>query len=281
MNSTATREVSLDYAVQGRRPGIPVLLLHGFTDSRRSFDRIMPRLPDSIYSVAVSQRGHGNSDRPDAGYAPHVFAADIAALMDRLELPGAVIVGHSMGASVAQRFAIDFPERTRGLALVASFFTLKNHAGVQDFWDSAVSTLEDPVSLELVRSFQLSTMAKSVPAPFLDMVVRESLKVPARVWRATLRALMDADLTRELGNIQAPTMLLWGDQDVFVSRSEQDSLLAAIPGSRLSIYPGIGHAPHWEDPKRFAAEIGDFVLREIKHGFQTWSGPPGTARALT
>jgi pimeloyl-ACP methyl ester carboxylesterase len=55
-------------------------------------------------------------------------------------------------------------------------------------------------------------------------------------------------------------MLLWGDQDVFVSRSEQDQLLAAISGSTLKVYPGTGHAPHWEDPARFAGDIADFAL---------------------
>ncbi|HYR89543.1 MAG TPA: alpha/beta hydrolase [Terriglobia bacterium] len=259
--SVLEREVSLDFAAQGRRLGVPVILLHGLTDSRRSFDRIMARLPASIYAVAVSLRGHGDSDRPEKGYAPSDFAGDIAALMDQLELQEAVIVGHSMGAAVAQRFAIDFPERTRGLVLAGSFFSLKDHFGVLELWESTVSRLDDPIDPLIVHNFQLSTITKSVPAAFLDAVVRESLKVPARVWKATLRALIETDFTRELRNIQAPTMLLWGDQDALVGAGEQDRLLAAIPGSRLNVYTGIGHAPHWEDPARFAADIADFAFQ--------------------
>jgi non-heme chloroperoxidase len=168
MNTLAlTKEVSLDYALQGRQLGVPVLLLHGITDSRRSFDRVMPRLPASICAFAVSQRGHGDSDRPEEGYSPHDFAADIAAFMDRFQLPASVILGHSMGATVAQRFAIEYPERTCGLVLISSFLKTKDHPEVLDLWESTVSKLEDPIDPAIARSFQLSTVARSVPTQFL------------------------------------------------------------------------------------------------------------------
>lgn len=258
------KEVSLDYFVRGHSMGVPVVLLHGFTDSYRSFSRVMPWLPGSMCAIAVSLRGHGDSERPEDGYSPSDFAADIAALMDRLDLPDAVIVGHSMGATVAQRFAIDFPERTRSLVLAGSFFTLKNHPTVLDFWQSVVSKLEDPIDPAIIRSFQLSTTEKPVPDRFLEDVIRESLKVPARVWKATMRAFMETDFTREMGNILVPTLLLWGDHDGFVSRSDQDRLLTSIPGSMLKVYAGLGHAPHWEDPGRVASDIANFVM-----GFHT------------
>ena len=58
----------LAYAEQGDPLGIPVLLLHGATDSWRSFERVLPHLPDSIRAIAVTQRGHGESSRPEGGY---------------------------------------------------------------------------------------------------------------------------------------------------------------------------------------------------------------------
>ena len=59
--------------------------------------------------------------------------------------------------------------------------------------------------------------------------------------------------------ITAPTLLLWGDQDALVPRTEQDTLLAAIPGSRLVVYNGAGHSPNWEEPKRVARDIETFL----------------------
>lgn len=71
----------LAYAEQGKPSGVPVLLLHGVTDSWRSFVPMLAHLPRSMHAFALSQRGHGDSDRPTAGYAPHDFAADLAAFV--------------------------------------------------------------------------------------------------------------------------------------------------------------------------------------------------------
>jgi non-heme chloroperoxidase len=222
--------ITLPYVEQGDPAGVPVLLLHGITDSWRSFERVLPPLPNSIRAIAVSQRGHGDADRPVSGYRPQDFASDLAGLAESLDLGPAVVVGHSMGASIAQRFAIDHPGRTRGLALVGSLPTWKDHPDFVGLWDSVVSTLTDPVDPAFVREFQVSTLAQPVPHEFVDTVVSESLELPARVWGAVLReALLDADFSEDLATIQAPTLIFWGDQDA-MTREGQDALLAATYG---------------------------------------------------
>src|SRR4030095_7255459 len=102
-----------------------------------------------------------------------------------------------------------------------------------------------------VREFQQSTLAQPVPQALLDTVVQESLKVPARVWKAALAALLDTDFSGELGKITAPTLIVWGDQDAFFLRREQEALAAAITGAQLMIYPGgaPGRPPH-DIPRR-------------------------------
>jgi non-heme chloroperoxidase len=96
-------QVQLQYLEQGDPSGIPVLLLHGVTDSWRSFERVLPHLSACIHAFALTQRGHGDASCPVAGYRFHDFAADVPAFMDTLELGAAIIAGHSMGSSVAQR----------------------------------------------------------------------------------------------------------------------------------------------------------------------------------
>jgi non-heme chloroperoxidase len=251
--------VKLDFVREGSRSGVPVLLLHGYTDSRRSYDRVLVRMSKSLNVVAVSQRGHGDSDRPLDGYHPSDFAADLLRLMDELSMGPAVIIGHSMGATVAQRFAIDYPLRTLGLVLVGSFFTIRDHPAVKDLWETVVSTISDPINPAIIRDFQQSTLARAVPPAFFESIVNESSKVPARVWKAALHAMMNADLTKELRRIQAPTQLIWGERDRFASAAEQEALLAAIPDSRLIVYEGVGHSPHWEDPDRFVDDVLEFV----------------------
>lgn len=251
--------VKLPYVEQGNPRGTPVVLLHGITDSWHSFERVLPHLPASIRAFAVSQRGHGDADRPTTGYGPQDFAADLAAFMDALDLDSAVVVGHSMGASIAQRFAIDHPGRTRGLVLVGSLTTWRGHPDFVELWNSVVSTLTDPIDPGFVREFQESTLAQPVPPEFLETVVRESLKLPARVWKAALlEGLLEADFSGELAAIQAPTLIFWGDRDA-LTRNGQEALTTAIAGSRLVVYAGAGHGLHWEEPERFAADLAAFV----------------------
>src|ERR687892_491267 len=96
--------VRLEYAEQGDPGGVPVLLLHGVTDSRRSWEPVLPHLPGWIHAIALSQRGHGESERPpDAGYRIEDLAEDAAAAIDALQLGRSIVVGHSMGGWVAQQ----------------------------------------------------------------------------------------------------------------------------------------------------------------------------------
>jgi pimeloyl-ACP methyl ester carboxylesterase len=256
---TLPNQVTLPYVEQGDPAGVPVLLLHGITDSWRSFEGVLPYLPASLHAFALSQRGHGEASRPVTGYAPQDFAADLAAFVDTLQLGPAIVVGHSMGSSIAQRFALDYPDRTCGLVLMGSFTTVRGNPVVLDLWDSAVSTLTDPIDPNFVLEFQRSTLAQSVPQTLLDTVVQESLKVPAGVWKAALAALLDTDFSGELGTINAPTLIVWGEQDTFFRRREQEALAAAIAGAQLIAYAGAGHGFHWEEPARFAADLVAFT----------------------
>ena len=257
-NIELANEVKLQYVEQGDAAGTPVLFLHGITDSWYSFEPVLPHLPASIHAFAISQRGHGNSDRPAAGYRTRDFAADIAAFMDAFELKRAVIAGHSMGSIIARRFALDYPERTLGLVLMGSFLACRGNSEVADFRD-AVANLTDPVDYGFALEFQQSTLAGPVPQAFLETVVEESLKVPARVWSAALEGLLEDDHTAELERIDSPTLIVWGDKDAFCPDSDQRALLAGIAGSKFVAYPGVGHALHWEEPERFAADLAAFT----------------------
>lgn len=245
--------IRLQYVEHGDLSGVPVLLLHGFTDSWRSFELVLPHLPESIRALALSQRGHGDADRPRTGYAPRDFGADLAAFMDLLGLERAVVVGHSLGAIIAQRFALDRPERTLGLTLVG-WRGYPRQSTV-----AALASLTDPIDPGFVRQFQLDSLARPVPRAFLDAMVRESLKVPARVWKAVVKAFLTDESASECCTIAVPTLIIWGDRDATSPRSEQEALAATIPGAQLAIYPGTGHTPHWEEPGHFAANLVAFV----------------------
>lgn len=253
--------VRMPYVEQGDPSGVPVVLLHGFLDSWRCFGPLLSDLPESIHAFALTQRGHGDASRPAAGYSVRDFAEDLAAFTDVLRLEAAVIVGHSMGSGVALRFALDHPDRTAGLVLMGASASLRSNPDAREAWNTLLFRLTDPVDPELVREGLKNTLAQPVPQSLFESLVRENLKVPAFVWRAALDARWRAegDFDGELARIKAPTLVIWGDRDARYSRSEQDTIAAAIPDSRLVVYPGAGHLLHLEEPGRTASDLTSFI----------------------
>ncbi|HET9358797.1 MAG TPA: alpha/beta hydrolase [Vicinamibacterales bacterium] len=252
----------LAYVEQGDPNGTPVILLHGYTDSRRSFDRILPHLSGSLRVFAVTQRGHGTSDKPAGRYESDVFARDVAGFLDVFGIERAVIVGHSMGSTVAQRFAVEYPHRTQALVLEAAFMPRPAGAELTAFLGE-VSGLKDPIDPAFVRGFQQSTLTRPVPPEFFDTIVGESMKVPARVWKAALEPYRTTNFAARLAEIRVPTLLVWGEHDAFTLRAEQEALTQAIPGATLVVYSGTGHCPHWEEPERFAGEVASFIAHVV------------------
>ena len=245
--------VRLRYAEQGDPAGEPVILLHGYTDSWFSFSRVLPALPASWRVFALDQRGHGDSERPESGYALVDLAADVIAFMDAMGLPRATVVGHSMGSLVAQQVAMAAPERVARLVLIGSATTVRNDVVLE--LEPAVDALSDPVDPEFVREFQLGTVHVMPPAEFMDEVVANSLEVPARVWRALLDGMLATEPPKRIGDRPIPALIVWGDRDAMFPRSEQEALLTLLPGAKLAEYADTGHAPHWERPERFVRDL--------------------------
>ncbi|HEX6583618.1 MAG TPA: alpha/beta hydrolase [Thermoleophilaceae bacterium] len=248
----------LPYVEHGDPDGIPVVMLHGVTDSWRSFEPVLPHLPDSIRAIAVTQRGHGDAPKPDGGYLIEDLAADVVELMDDLELGPAIVVGHSMGSWVTQRIAIDHPERLLGVVLAGSFSGTPSDDPALVRLGHEMAALQDPIPAQVAREFQEGTVATPLTPEALDTFVSESLKVPAHVWRATFTGFLEVNNADELENVTTPALLVWGDEDAFISRDVQDGLLDALSDSRLNVYEGVGHAVHWEQPERFAADVVEF-----------------------
>ena len=250
--------VRLHYAEQGDAGGMPVVMLHGITDSWRSFESVMAHLPASLRVFALSQRGHGESDRPGR-YRTRDFAGDAAAFIEELGLGPALVVGHSMGSVNAMRLAIDRPDLLRGLVVAGAFAGFSGNAALVDFHRTAIEPLRDPIDPDFAAEWQRSTLAQPVPPAFFDMVVRECLQVPAAVWRNAFAALFDDDFAAELDRIAMPTLVVWGDRDAFCPSDDQERIVRAIRGSRLLTYEGAGHALHWEQPARFANDLASFA----------------------
>ncbi len=250
--------ITLEYAEQGDLSGIPVIFLHGFSDSWRSFELNLPFLPSTIHAFSLSQRGHGNSDKPKQGYTTKDFADDVAAFMDKMRLKKAIIVGHSMGSSNARQFALSYPDRTMGLVLIGSLASFKNNSSIAEL-EGLVNKLEEPVDSDFIHAFQRSTIIRPIPDEYYVTIVRESQKLPVYVWQEVTHGWKDANLAERLSHLRIPILLLWGEKDNFAPQADQFLLNNSFRNSTLEIYRGTGHALHWEEPQRFANDLIGFA----------------------
>jgi len=248
--------LTVPYVAHGDRSGVPVVLLHAWGESLRCFDRLLPLLPATIYAVAMDQRGHGEADKPADGYTLAGLANDVVALLDAVGLTSAVLLGSSSGGYVAQQVAAGTPDRVTGLVLVGSPRSLRSRPPFAD----EVDRLTDPVDRAWVTaSVEWFPRFHDVPDWYVEDRVDDGVRMPARVWRESLNGLCTAVPPTETGTITAPTLIIWGERDGLLSRDDEEALSAAIPGSRLIVYDDTGHLVLWEQPKRVANDLTDFV----------------------
>jgi pimeloyl-ACP methyl ester carboxylesterase len=239
--------VTLHYAQQGPTSGPAVVMLHGFTDSWFSFSRVLPLLPADLRVIVPDLRGHGDSERPATTYRVSDFAGDVIALMDALQVPKAVLVGHSMGSFVARKVNELAPERVSRLVLVGAGLLPQSAATFE--LARAVSELTDPVDEKFVRQFQLGTIHTHVPESFMDVVIANSRRTPARVWKAALQGMFDDPI--KLSRPEVRALVVGGREDSVFSSTEQMVLARQFPRGELQLIEGVGHALHWEMPKTF------------------------------
>ncbi|MGO4247982.1 alpha/beta fold hydrolase [Paenarthrobacter sp. RAF54_2] len=233
----------------------PLVLVHAWGESWRSFERLIASLP-SLTLVAPDLRGHGGADKPEDGYSLTAVVEDVLAMFDALGIARAHVLGSSSGGYVAQQLAVTHPELVASLVLVGSPLSLR---GKPPFADE-VEALADPISEDWVRdSLSWYRLLHAVPAEYIEDRVRDGLAMPAAVWKASLRGYYEAVPPTEAGTISAPTLILWGAHDHIVPRHHQKTLASRIPGAQLKIYEKTGHLVLWECPERVAEDVEAFL----------------------
>jgi pimeloyl-ACP methyl ester carboxylesterase len=216
-------------------------------------------LSSEYHAFALTQREHGDSDKPECCYTLDDFAADVDAFMEAVSIEEATLVGMSGGSFIAQRVALDYPHRVSRLVLISSAVTLRDNEALMGLVEEMLA-LKDPISPEFVREWQEVNVYHPVPDEFFATVISESLKLPARVWRDYWEGVvLEPDHASRLGEIDAPTLVLWGEQDAVFWREDPERLAAAIPDATLKVYPETGHSVHWERPDQVVRDLEAFM----------------------
>ncbi len=266
MTRVAVNGVQLNVEQRGEGPAL--LLLHGFTGSGATWT---PHLEAwrGFTTMAVDLLGHGESDRPrdPTRYRMERCVDDLTALLDRLGIRRAAVLGYSMGGRVALRLALHAPERLWALVLESASPGIEDAAEREERVRSDAALVgeieRDGVGAFIDRwqALPLFASQERAPASARQELRRQRLRNDPLGLANSLRGMgagAQQPVFDRLGEIRTPALLLAGALDekycAFARR-----VTSALPCARLQIVPEAGHAVHLEQPQAFAGAVGEFL----------------------
>ncbi|HMW02022.1 MAG TPA: alpha/beta fold hydrolase [Acidobacteriota bacterium] len=249
--------VSLRVNLSGE--GEPIVFIHGLGGNFSFWAGQVRDLAYRFQVIRYDLRGHGGSSVSSV-QTPQDHVADLAALLETLEIDQVRLVGLSMGGVIAQTFAATYPERVRQLVLVSttSAFPPKGKEALAHLAHlaetqgmRAVADAFAPRLFGSVIDLKLDDRFQALAAAFTE-------QDPAS-FAATYRALALADVTPELSKIQTETLLVYGENDRQTPPFFGEALVSKLPNARMVVVPKLGHVLPIEDPKTFNRILLEFL----------------------
>ncbi|MFQ5762405.1 MAG: alpha/beta fold hydrolase [Candidatus Bathyarchaeia archaeon] len=251
--------VQLNYRIDGE--GFPVVLTHGLGWNMHVWDNIANQLTRESRVFRMDLRGFGDSDKPlQPELSIELWAEDINALLETLKVKGALIVGHSMAASITVKLALDHPDKASALCLLA---------GASKFGPEGQKILSERAVI-VEREGMSGIVDRIVATNFPEAFVKANPKTMEEARRMLLsnnphayaqscRAIIQFDFTPDLPRIGWPTLIMAGELDKVASPALSESLNKAIPRSYLKILPDTGHLLPLEKPAEIGMLLKDFL----------------------
>ncbi|TVP47671.1 MAG: alpha/beta hydrolase [Mongoliibacter sp.] len=249
-----------------RGSGEPLLLIMGITAPGSIWEKHVDQWAKAFRCILVDNRGVGKSDKPLGPYSSLQMAQDCIGVLDYLGLDKIKIVGVSMGSIIAQQMAIHFPTRVKALVLMCPWARCDNAAKAvfQHIKDCKAKLKPEEFSLyiQLLIFSKRSWDNDELYSGLLEDRKNAALEPnpqPLTGLEAQADACIDHSVLNELNEIACPTFVLGGEEDGFTPQWMTKEVAAAIPKSKLHIYPKSGHAFHWENLEDFNERVGDWL----------------------
>jgi 3-oxoadipate enol-lactonase/4-carboxymuconolactone decarboxylase len=238
---------------------VPLVLLHSLGTNAHVWDDQVAELARSFRVIRPDLRGHGLTGCTPGPYSMGMFAEDLAALLDALEVERAHIGGISIGGLIAQAFAAAHPNRALSLILTDTALSIPPS---QSWSDRAAL-----VRAEGIGAIADAVMARWVTPAFLGAPATAGLRAmllrsPAEGYAAAAEAIAAADFTTSTSALTIPALVIVGEQDQATPVASAEALHQAIAGSSLVVVPGAAHIPTVEKPQEISAALRNFLQPE-------------------
>ena len=243
-------------AYERRGQGMPLVLIHGYPLDHTIWEQLLPMLEKEFDLILPDLRGFGESDAPGTNFSMADFAADVAGLMDRLNIQKAAVVGHSMGGYVALAFAHVYPRRVLGLGLIAS-------SALADPPERKVARYQEAehVLAHGVKDVAEGMSVKLTADPHLQASLKELIMRQRPEGLATaLRAMAErVDSTPFLQEFDFPVSIVHGLADALIPIERARAVRAAVKKGYLVEIEGAGHMPMLEAPQSTAEALKNLL----------------------
>jgi 3-oxoadipate enol-lactonase len=258
MPLTTVNGASIHYETQGEGP--PIVFVHGLGGTSNIWHAQRATLSRYFKVITLDLTGSGRSDKGPRSYSLEQWADDVAGLIDHLQLDQAVVVGHSMGTAIVQKFAAKYPQKTKAIILAGALVEL-GPPGKETFTKRA----------ELVEKEGMIGVADAVLGGALSAGTREGnlaltglvrellLSNCPKCYAGHCRALAAGSAKADQVNIKCPVLLVVGDQDPVTPLSLQRQIAHAISQAKIRIVPNTAHLTMLECPEAFNQGVLEFL----------------------
>jgi pimeloyl-ACP methyl ester carboxylesterase len=258
---TTSGGVRLRYADRGEGERT-IVLVHGWKGSHRMWDPAVYRLAPYFRVIAFDNRGMGESDKPAGPYDFSVLARDLGFVLAELDARDVTLVGWSMGCSISLQYLAEAGDRVAKLVLIngpvkltqtPEFPWTMTEAEVNAYLDDLAANWPDAE-----RTFAEGALLDPSSA-YADLYYRVALQTPLDLAVHIVREQLKLDFLPLLPRISIPVLALYGRRDPYYPSELAEYIAAHVPNGRHVIFEESAHAPHYEEPARFAEVIAEFA----------------------
>jgi 3-oxoadipate enol-lactonase len=259
--------VRIHYRVTGRPSGPPILFIQGLGADKNGWNLQRLATAPWYHGVALDNRGAGRSDKPHGPYSLEQMADDAIAVMDHAGIDDAHVVGASMGGAITQILAVKYPERTRSITLACT--AGRNHPWREELlasWrDNALERGIGSMGHDAAR-WVIGPRSFRRLLPAIGWLGPLALGRPSHAFAAQCDAILAAgeqhqELIERLPEIEVPTLVLVGNQDILTPRGDSEDLAATIPTAELVVISGAAHGFMVEHASTFNRVLLEFLGR--------------------
>jgi 3-oxoadipate enol-lactonase len=240
--------------------GEPLLLIMGLSYPSYMWHRSRPILAKRLRTIALDNRGVGQSDAPPGIYSIALMASDAAAVLDAADIESAHVIGVSMGGMIAQEFALQYPDRVRSLILGCT--AAGGPHAVQAEPEALKAVLRRDVTPEQAKEniipfiYDAATPRERIDE---DMAIRMKWYPTPQGYMGQLQGILGWEAYSRIAQIAVPTLVIHGETDRLVPAANGRLIAEKIPGAKLMLIPNASHIFETDQPAAAQNAILEFL----------------------